>query len=108
MKVFISGKMTGIEDYNRPLFNKVEKELIEKGHTVLNPAILPEGLETADYRRICKAMIQSSDCLLLLKGWEDSIGANEELDMANDMNKKIFLYRMEEVDNEVISNRPSK
>lgn len=38
MKVFISGPMSGIEDFNWPGFYKAEKMLVEKGYSVFNPA----------------------------------------------------------------------
>lgn len=44
-KIYIAGPMTGIPDYNRPAFNEYAAKLVEQGHTVLNPATLPDGLE---------------------------------------------------------------
>jgi hypothetical protein len=34
----LSGKMTGVEDYDFPLFNRVAAELRAQGHVVFNPA----------------------------------------------------------------------
>lgn len=44
MIIYISGKMTGLEDLGRAAFERVERELRAAGHIVLNPAALPEGL----------------------------------------------------------------
>jgi hypothetical protein len=44
----------------------------------LNPAMLPAGLEHAEYMDICLAMIRSADTIYLLHGWEQSEGAQAE------------------------------
>ena len=43
MKVYISGKITGNENY-REEFAKAQAELEKDGHIVLNPAVLPVGM----------------------------------------------------------------
>ncbi|MBM6724335.1 DUF4406 domain-containing protein [Pseudoflavonifractor phocaeensis] len=55
MKVYIDGKITGDRRY-RAKFREAAKTLEEAGHVVLNPATLPDGLDDADYMRICMAM----------------------------------------------------
>lgn len=40
MRVYISGKMTGCPDLNRPAFDAAAKRLREQGHFVINPAEL--------------------------------------------------------------------
>ncbi|ECE8819412.1 DUF4406 domain-containing protein, partial [Salmonella enterica subsp. enterica serovar Reading] len=49
MKVYIAGPMTGYENFNREAFHRAEKALKREGHTVLNPAVLPNGLTQAQY-----------------------------------------------------------
>ena len=59
-KIYIAGKITGEPDY-KAKFDAAEQEYNKKGYTVLNPAVLPGGLQPADYMRICFAMIDSAD-----------------------------------------------
>lgn len=75
--VYISGPITGIKHYWRP-FEKAEDELNADGCIALNPTSLPEGLTDADYLRICLAMLDSADEVLMLPGWQKSKGANIE------------------------------
>ena len=82
MKAFISGAMTGHENYNRPLFNSVEYTLKKHGWVVLNPATLPIGMEHEDYMAICKKMIDVADAVFFIDGWQDSKGAMEEWEYA--------------------------
>ncbi|TKI08639.1 DUF4406 domain-containing protein [Martelella alba] len=81
--VFISGPMTGHPDYNRPAFNHIADGLRKHhGYIVLNPAILPDGLEHHHYLKISLAMLEQADAIYLLNGWEHSKGAVEEFDRA--------------------------
>lgn len=42
MRIYISGKMTGCPDLNRPAFDAAEKRLSEQGHFVINPHRISE------------------------------------------------------------------
>lgn len=77
MKIYVAGPITGIEDYKEQ-FAAAEQLLKEKGHTVMNPAILPEGFEHEDYMHICLPMVDVCDAVVLLPGWMDSKGAKAE------------------------------
>lgn len=87
MKVYIAGKITGNENYKAE-FAEAEKKLRALGHIPLNPAVLPEGLEKADYMRICLAMLDSADAMALMPNWAGSPGANIELSLAMYTGKK--------------------
>ena len=78
MKVYISGSMTGVPDKNKERFAAAEEYLLAKGHIVLNPAILPEGLTYQEYMSIDLAMLDAADAIYLLRGWDKSPGASFE------------------------------
>lgn len=88
MKIYIAGPITGIFNY-REKFMAAEEELTKRGHTVLNPSFLPDGLK--DYMPICKAMIDQADALYMLKNYQESVGAMEEYRYARKHKKKIFF-----------------
>ena len=60
------------------------------GHIALDPSALPEGMETADYMRICTAMLDSADAIGLLRDWADSPGARCEMALAQYLGKRII------------------
>lgn len=94
MKVYIAGKITGNENY-RAEFAEAEEKLRALGHIPLNPAVLPEGLEKADYMRICLAMLDGADAIGLLLNWVGSPGASIELSLAQYTGKKqINLWKI--------------
>ena len=81
MKVYIAGKITG-NDHYREEFAAAEEKLRALGFIPINPAILPDGLDSRDYMRICLAMLDSADAIALMLNWTGSPGANIELSLA--------------------------
>ncbi len=74
MKVYIAGKISGDENY-KGKFLKAAFDLELQGITVLEPSLLPEGMTPADYMRICFAMIEAADVVVMLPDWVASRGA---------------------------------
>lgn len=97
MIIYIAGKMTGLPDLGREHFKMAERRLKKAGHTVLNPAILPDTLPKDAYLPICLAMIDAADSLYMLSGWEDSRGARLERDYAGYQGKLIGYEEEAEV-----------
>lgn len=77
-RVYLAGPITGVENYKEN-FKIVEDELMAAGYIVINPAVLPEGLDYEEYFSICFEMINKVDMLVLLPKWEDSKGVKREL-----------------------------
>lgn len=96
MKVYIAGKITGNENYKAE-FAEAEEKLRELGHIPLNPAVLPEGLEKADYMRICLAMLDSADAIAPLLSWTRSDGAAIEMSLARYTDKKTDCHVVDTV-----------
>jgi hypothetical protein len=79
MKLYLAGPMTGVPEFNYPLFNEVAAKLRAQGHEVFNPAEEDPGLTyrecmTKDMEYLCK----HATCICLLPGWEYSPGAKAE------------------------------
>ena len=90
MKIYIAGRITGNPHYKAP-FKATAAMLQKNGHTVLNPAELPEGMKPAGYMRICFAMLDSADVVLFQLGWQVSKGAKLECDCELDPGDTIQL-----------------
>lgn len=88
-KIFISGPMTGLPNFNRDAFNQEAQRLLGMGHVALNPAILPDGLEQHEYMAICIEMVKMADQLVMLPGWGLSEGAYIEFCLAKKSGKTI-------------------
>lgn len=80
--LYLSGPMSGLPDLNKPLFNKVAKQLRRKGYMVINPAELDsrEACSTweACLQRDLRALTRC-DAIATLPGWKKSRGANLEI-----------------------------
>lgn len=96
-KIYISGKITGTNDYMHR-FAVVEEKLTKGGFEVINPAkvngMLPP-LSWEQYMAVCKVLIDFCDALYMLQGWEDSKGATIERELAKQKGK-IVLYEYED------------
>lgn len=90
MIIYIAGPMSGHDNENREAFNKEAARLSQRGHTVLNPAMLPDGLSQAQYMDICLAMLRSAEGVLLLPGWKSSAGATAEYHYAYKLGLKTY------------------
>ncbi len=90
-KIFISGKITGDPDY-KAKFAAVEAFYEKKGYIVLNPAVLPAGMQPADYMRICFAMIDTADAVAFLPDHTRSPGAELELNYCCYTDKNIHHF----------------
>lgn len=91
MKVYIAGKITGDPGYKEK-FGEVAEELERQGHIVLNPAELPEGMKTADYMRICLAMMDCAEAVMFLPDWTESSGAGVEHGLCRYIGKRVEYW----------------
>lgn len=85
-RVYISGPITGIDDYMER-FSNAEKELKEQGLSVVNPAKvlsqMPADTTSCDeYMQMSIMMLSMCSYIYMLKGWEKSLGANREFGYA--------------------------
>lgn len=97
--IYVAGPMTGVPDFNFPLFNAVTHDLRRQGFEVSNPAEFGEfegddGTDSADmrarYMERDLAHVVNVDAICLLPGWEESKGANMELLTALMTGKEIW------------------
>ncbi len=91
MKIYIAGKITGDRKY-RAKFREAAKTLEALGHVVLNPAILPAGLEERDYMRITLAMLEAADLAVFLPDYRESAGAMIEWAWRKRTGKDCAMY----------------
>ncbi len=81
-KVYISGPMTGIDNYEK-MFNDAAELLQTNGFLPLNPVMFPPGLSFRDYIHLSIALLDIADKIYMLPGWESSLGARAEKSYAD-------------------------
>ena len=85
MTIYISGKITGTEDF-RERFAHAESKLKQQGWRVINPAKknahFPAGTSWETYMRASIRLLSRADAIYLLRGWRDSRGARLEQQIA--------------------------
>jgi len=87
--------MSGIAEYNRPLFSEVAGWLRNRGHEVFNPGENKDGgvkQPRSFYMRIDIPALMASNAIVLLPGWQESRGANLEVWIALDTDLPIYSY----------------
>mgnify|MGYP001769017350 CR=1 FL=1 len=94
--IYLSGPMKGYANNNYPLFNRVASALRASGHVVYNPAEFtyigkefPHRAAFAEY----SAFICNRACtIVLLPGWENSLGVSAELALAKNCGLDVIEY----------------
>lgn len=94
MKLYISGPMTGLPNFNFPAFNAAAAVVRSMGHEAVNPVDINPDSNTpwevclrADIKALCDC-----DGIVLIHGWEHSKGAHLELQVAHRLGLKVLLF----------------
>jgi len=101
LRVYIAGPMSGVPLFNHPAFDDAAERLRAQGHSVWSPAELDRlmGIDPAhsisedQRRRLLGAGIRAlTECqaIALLPGWECSVGATLEKDIAAALGMDVF------------------
>lgn len=105
--VYISGPMTGLDEYNFAAFDEAAAKHKEQGYTVINPAELSRNYakqQGLTYEEICLRefavldcvpLIQKATIIHMLDGWEYSKGAKAEYAIAKWLGMQI-TYQSEQ------------
>lgn len=103
LKVFVSGPMTGYEDFNFKKFDAVAGALSRAGVDVVNPVdicrkykkekVLADKSVFAKMVEEQQAAEKTCSAILMLDGWEVSNGARLELDTALRNGLDVFLEK---------------
>ncbi len=75
MKVYISGPMTGVENYNHAAFKKACALVKKAGHEPVSPHKAPQLESWEESLRHDLQLLLGCDAIALLPGWERSQGA---------------------------------
>lgn len=88
MKIYLSGPMTGLPDFNYPTFNETAAMLRGRGHSVYNPADFPHDFNKGPFpirkafAEFSKFICEEADAIYMMRGWEKSKGALAEYHLA--------------------------
>lgn len=92
MLVYISGKITGTNDF-RERFEKIEEFLTNKGYSCINPVKVADSLPELEYNlimAICLTLVTIADAMYAPKDYRLSNGASLEMECAKRLGKVIM------------------
>ncbi|PKR57483.1 DUF4406 domain-containing protein [Thalassospira lohafexi] len=95
--IYIAGPISGLPDGNKPAFDHAQDMLTKAGHIVMSPHSLPFGMPESSYMDICLAMVRACERVVLLKGWENSLGVAAEQALAHKLGKTVGVIHFDHI-----------
>lgn len=92
-RVYLSGKMTGLPDDGKPLFNKEAARLRALGFDVWSPAEQPDQASWEAYMKRDMAALVECDIVATLDNWHDSRGARLEVFLARELGIAVVMAK---------------
>lgn len=93
MKLYVSGPMTGLPEWNFPAFNTAAAKVRSLGYEAVNPVDINPDPATpwemclrSDLKALCDC-----DGIVMIHGWEHSKGAHLELMVAHRLAMPVFF-----------------
>lgn len=97
-RIYLSGPMTGLPEYNYPAFARAAKVLRDADHAVVSPHDIghldngePGSIPWSTYIRRDLAEMLNCDTIALPPGWESSRGATLELYIATQVGTTVVM-----------------
>ena len=99
-RIYISGPMTGFEDFNRCTFKLFEHAIKRcEGWAVVNPAAIDVAdsaggilLEHDEYLELDMMVLGHCDAIFMMPGWENSKGAVLEYKKAKELELEVYGF----------------
>lgn len=92
MRLYVSGQMSGIEDFNFPSFQEAARKLRAAGYDVEDPS--EKGIiadwSWHDYLRFDIKALMECDGVAVLPGWPSSRGARPEVTVAEGLDMQVM------------------
>ncbi len=106
MRTYLSGRMSGLPEFNYPAFASAAKRLRSQGHTVVSPHELPADCpgcantghehSWAEHMRVDLAALLTCEVIVMLPGWQQSRGAQLEKTVAEAIGLSVVYYTLTE------------
>lgn len=102
-KIYIAGPMRGFLNFNYPTFNDYAEKHRAAGWDVVNPVEIGAGYGTPEQINADPALLaavvsaelhalEKCDAIFLLEGWNESVGAKQELAAALAAGLKVYVW----------------
>lgn len=91
-KYYLAGKISGDPNYTDKFCDaEFRLEDLAGGGVILNPAVLPDGLDDEDYMAITGRMLYAADVVVMLPDWTESLGSKAEYVLARRLGKPVMM-----------------